>query len=100
MGEVMARPKKDREPRGRLRLYKSYMFTTKDPVIYELKTIIQDVYGRTDHKALKQIETDGGPSITCMDGWFKGDTRRPQSASIEAAGRALGYKRVWVRGNT
>jgi hypothetical protein len=31
-----------------------------------------------------------------MRSWFKPDgTRRPQNATIEAAGRALGKERVW-----
>jgi hypothetical protein len=34
-----------------------------------------------------------------MHNWFFGTTRRPQSATLEAAGRALGYKRVWVKNN-
>jgi hypothetical protein len=37
----------------------------------------------------------GGPTVSCMQGWFRGDTKRPQSASLEAAGRAVGFKRVW-----
>lgn len=86
-------------PRGPMRLYRSYSFKTKDPVIDELRTLLVDTYGRVGYKAYKQIEADGGPSITCMTMWFEGDTRRPQSASIEAAGRALGFKRVWVKNN-
>jgi hypothetical protein len=84
---------------GRLRLYKSYVFRNKDPVIDELRTIVNDTYGRVGYKAYKQIEIDGGPSVSCMNEWFEGDTKRPQSASIEAAGRAMGMKRVWVKSN-
>jgi hypothetical protein len=81
-----------------MRLYKSYMFRTKDPVIDELRTIVQDTYGKKlTSKHFKQIEIDGGPTEACMRAWFYGETLRPQSASIEAAGRALGFKRVWVK---
>jgi hypothetical protein len=82
-----------------LRLYKSYMFRTKDPVIDELRTIVQNETGdqRLRSKTLKVIESDGGPTVGCMQGWFRGKTKRPQSASLEAAGRAIGYKRVWVK---
>jgi len=82
-----------------LRLYKSYMFRTKDPVIDELRTIIQDATGdkRLDRKTLQGIEDDGGPTVSCMHGWFRGKTNRPQSVTIEAAGRALGYRRKWVK---
>jgi hypothetical protein len=80
-----------------MRLYRSYMFRNKDPVIDELRTLVNDAYGRVGYKAYKQIEADGGPSVTCMTNWFEGDTKRPQSASVEAAGRSLGFKRVWVK---
>jgi hypothetical protein len=82
-----------------MRLYKSYVFRNKDPVIDELRTIIQDETGdkRLESKTLKAIEEDGGPTVACMQGWFRGKTKRPQSASLEACGRAVGYKRGWIR---
>jgi hypothetical protein len=43
---------------------------------------------------LAHIEVDGGPSANTMRNWFKGKTKRPQNCTIEAAGRALGMKRV------
>jgi hypothetical protein len=82
-----------------MRLYKSYVFRNKDPAIDSLRTIIQDETGDKQLKTstLKQIEEDGGPTVGCMQGWFRGKTKRPQSASLEAAGRAVGYKRGWIR---
>ena len=81
-----------------LRLYKSYVFRTKDPAIDALRTVVQDVYGnKITHKTLKTIELDGGPTVSCMNAWFFGKTRRPQNASLEAAGRAMGYRREWVK---
>jgi hypothetical protein len=78
--------------------YKSYLFRTKDPVIDELRTLIEDSVGsRVKGKHLVKIERDGGPSASAMRGWFFGKVRRPQSAGVEATGRALGYKRVWER---
>jgi len=85
-----------------LKLYKAYNFRNKDPVIDELRTIIQDTYGtgnKATAKAMSVVVAAGGPSETAMRGWFYGKTRRPQSASIEACGRALGMKRIWVRVN-
>jgi hypothetical protein len=79
-----------------LRMYGAYLFTTKDPVTDELRTMAQDAHGKLTMKTLRQIERDGGPTAGCMAGWFFGDTKRPQSASVEAAGRALGHKRDWV----
>jgi len=81
-----------------MKLYGAYNFRTKDPVVDELRTLIEDQTGaRITRKNLKKIEEDGGPTTGAMAGWFMGKTRRPQSASIEAAGRAIGFKRKWVK---
>jgi hypothetical protein len=83
---------------GRLPIYKSYMFRDKDPAIDELRTVIADAMGeRVNKKTLKTITESGGPTKGCMSGWFFGKTKRPQNATLEAAGRALGYRRVWQR---
>jgi hypothetical protein len=86
---------------GPMRLYKSYMFTNKDPVIDEMRTLMQDEFGRgkISNKALESVEEMGGPTPGTIRNWFYGDTKRPQNASIEAAGRAIGMKRVWIRSN-
>jgi hypothetical protein len=78
-------------------IYKSYSFRDKDPVIDELRTLIQDSYGKINHSVMSTIQQDGGPTVSCMSNWFFGTTKRPQSATIEAAGRAAGHKRVWQR---
>jgi hypothetical protein len=83
-----------------MKLYKSYMFRDKDPAIDELRTVIQRASGginRLNNKTLTHIEREGGPTVTCMRAWFFGETKRPQNATLEAAGRALGHKRVWVK---
>jgi len=81
-----------------MKLYGAYNFRTKDPVIDELRTIIEDQRkARVHGKHLTEIEKGGGPTAGAMRAWFFGKTRRPQSASIEAAGRAIGYKRVWQK---
>ena len=80
--------------------YKAYNFKTKDPVIDELRTLMQDQFGRNDgvkHKALAAVHDEGGPATTTMRNWFHGKTRRPTSAAVEAAGRAIGFKRKWVK---
>ncbi len=75
--------------------YKSYMFKAKDPVIDELRTIMQS-NGGLNYTTFRKINEAGGPTMTTMNSWFFGATMRPQSATIEAAGRAIGHKRVWV----
>ena len=80
------------------KIYSSYMFKTKDPVIDELRTMTENHYGkRVNGNSLKQIEEAGGPSASCMRAWFFGKTKRPQNPTVEAAGRAMGFKRKWVR---
>jgi hypothetical protein len=85
-------------PRGRMRLYQSYMFRGKDPIIDEMRTMTQKLSEnrKLSNKILRQIENDGGPTVGCQRGWYFGVTRRPNNCSIEAAGRTLGKKRVWV----
>jgi hypothetical protein len=78
------------------KVYQSYMFKTKDPVIDELRSLTEQVFGRrVAGDALKEIEQAGGPSVACMRAWYFGKTKRPQNPTIEAAGRAIGFMRVW-----
>lgn len=81
-----------------LPLYKSYLFKDKDPAIDELRTVVEDHFKRrVNNKDLSAITDSGGPTAGCMGQWFFGKTRRPQNATLEAAGRALGYRRVWKK---
>jgi hypothetical protein len=78
--------------------YKSYLFRDKDPAIDELRNLFEKHNLRGDRltrKSLKEIETGGGPIVGTTSNWFFGSVKRPHSASLEAAGRAIGFKRVW-----
>jgi len=77
--------------------YRSYMFRSKDPAIDELRTIVGDTYGAINNKTLTATSKDSGVSVNAQRAWFFGDTKRPQSASLEAVGRSCGFKRTWVR---
>lgn len=66
--------------------YKSYMFKDKDPVIDKLRTLRADNSKMTE----KAIEEESGVKRGTSRNWFKGGTRRPQFASVEAYARALG----------
>ncbi len=82
-----------------MKIYQSYMFRNKDPAIDELRTEVQKVNGgsnRIAHAHLVEIEKEGGPTASTMRAWFFGKTMRPTNATIEAAGRAIGKKRIWV----
>ena len=65
--------------------YKTYMFKEKDPVIDQMRTIVQD-------SGMKQtaIHEASGVSTACMNAWFHGATRRPQFATVNAVARACG----------
>lgn len=83
---------------GRMPLYQSYLFRDKDPAIDELRTVVEDHFGqRVNNKQLSEIHASGGPTASCMGQWFFGKTKRPQNATLEAAGRALGFRRVWQK---
>jgi hypothetical protein len=69
--------------------YGAYTFRDKDPVIYQIQQMIGDT-------KVAHVAKAGGPSVACMRAWFNPrGTKRPQNATIEAAGRALGKERVW-----
>ena len=75
--------------KGTMKIYRAYFFRGADPAIAEVKAFVGG-------RSMSSIEKDGGPAATTMGNWFKGKTKRPQNATLEAAGRALGMKRVWV----
>jgi transcriptional regulator with XRE-family HTH domain len=72
-------------------VYKSYNFTEKDPIIDELRTVVQ-----ASGASYKQIHEDSGVSVATLWGWFSGETRRPQAASLNAVARALNHKLGFV----
>jgi hypothetical protein len=71
--------------------YKTYLFQNKDPVIDEVRTVVAD-------SGLSQadIESESRVRASTMSAWFRGKTRRPQNATIEAVLRACGKQRVIV----
>ena len=72
-----------------IKIYKSYSFRDKDPVIDQLRTMAKNT-------RYIDISLKSGVSTTTLYNWFGGTTRRPQSATVEAVGRALGFKRDWI----
>jgi len=80
------------------KLYSAYLFRGKDKAIDEIRTVVEDHFGhRVTKKDLTQIAADGGPTAAAMSGWFFGKTMRPQSATLEAAGRARANRRTWKK---
>lgn len=95
----MARKKQAKHADRGMRTYSAYRFTEKDPAIDAIRTVMQDHFGKRNlsHEDYAEIPENGGPSASTVKHWFEGKTKRPQNATLEAAGRALGYRRVWRR---
>lgn len=73
-------------------MYTTYKFRGQDPVLGELKTLFVEA----DLKQVELRKISGVSASTYYNWWVKRKTRHPQNATVEATGRALGMKRVWV----
>jgi DNA-binding phage protein len=71
--------------------YKSYSFVDKDPIIDEVRTMVNDSGAN-----YKWIEDHSGVTSATLYNWFNGKTRKPQAATLNAVARALGYKLGFV----
>lgn len=69
-----------------LKLYKSYSFRNKDPIIDKLRTVIKDENENHDN-----ISAKSGVSVQTLNNWFYGAVKRPQFATVMAVTRAMGY---------
>jgi transcriptional regulator with XRE-family HTH domain len=78
--------------KARVVIYRHYRFLDKDPVIDRLRTMMHDE-GLNEHKSAM---ISGLAPGTLMN-WFRGETRRPQFASIKAFSGALGYDMTFVK---
>lgn len=70
---------------GALRIYKSYMFRDKDPIVDAVRTVRQD-----KKYTYQEIEDKGGPKAQTVRNWETGSVRRPQFATVWAAIKAMG----------
>ena len=75
-----------------MKLYKSYMFVEKDPVIDIMRTVIQN-----KKASYKEIHQDSGVSVSAITSWFHGKTKRPQFATCQAVMKSLGHEFVIKR---
>ena len=64
---------------GALRLYQSYVFRDKDPIIDSMRTAFEDAGGSYGalHKTGRM-----NVSYSTVHNWFNGKTRRPQFATV------------------
>lgn len=71
--------------------YKSYSFIDKDPIIDEVRTMVNDSGAN-----YKWIEEHSGVTSATLYNWFNGRTKKPQAATLNAVARCLGYKLGFV----
>lgn len=69
-----------------MKIYNSYVFKDKDPVIYEVRDAIERA--GVSHN---EIERRSGVTSNTLFQWFHGKTQRPQHATVRAVLRAIGY---------
>lgn len=74
---------------GILKIYKSYLFREKDPVIDAVRTYRQD-----RAFTYKNIQEEGGPAAQTVRNWEHGKVRRPQFATVWASIRAMGGRTI------
>ena len=81
------------------RIYGAYRFSRQDPAISEMRALLQDHFGKRnlERSDYQEVSDNGGPSTSCVRAWLEGKTKKPQNCTLEAAGRAIGYHRVWQR---
>lgn len=68
-----------------MKLYKSYNFVGKDPVIDLVRGIVDE-----SKMSYTRLHVESGVSIGTVRNWFFGDTKRPQFATVAAIVRACG----------
>jgi|SRR4051812_29081826 hypothetical protein len=77
------------------RVYRTYSYIDKNPVIDRVRTILQDegVFTR-----LGIVHELSGVSASTLYNWFHGDTRNPQHHTTAAVITSLGYSEQYVKG--
>lgn len=67
--------------------YKSYNFVNKDPMIDQVRTIVQD-----SHMTYTAIADASGVNRSTISNWLDGNVKKPQAATFNAVLRACGFK--------
>ena len=77
-----------------LKLYRTYRYTDKNPVIQRVRELIED---ENLFKRLGIVHELSGVSYSCIHSWFHGTTRNPQHHTVAAVVTSLGYKEQFVK---
>jgi DNA-binding phage protein len=86
---MLARTKKS--PARTLRVYASYNFIDKDPIVDYTRTKVFANGG------LSKVAKASNVAATTLYGWYKGRTRRPQFATVAAVLLACGERTLDLR---
>jgi hypothetical protein len=76
------------------RMYRTYRYVEKNPVIDKVRTIVQD---EGLFKKLAIVHEISGVATTTLHNWFHGDTRNPQHATIAAVITSMGYEEQFIK---
>jgi hypothetical protein len=82
-----------------IKLYKTYMFRNKDPIVDILRTAMQSeakATGVSERKMQRMACELSGLSGSTPTGWFHGDVKRPQFATLNAFARAIDHELTLV----
>lgn len=80
--------------RGFLRLYRTYNYIDKNPVIDKIRTLVDD---EGLIKKLNIVHEISGVATTTLNNWFNGETKNPQHHTIAAVITSLGYEERFVK---
>lgn len=93
---MLSRPEKAN--RGSLRVYKSYNFVDKDPVIDYCRTkVFTESADKQYGGGPAKVARDSGVSPATLYNWFKGKTKRPQFSTVAAVLLACGESKLDLR---
>lgn len=73
---------------AKIRVYRTYNFIDKDPIIDRTRTVLQETLGDKFERRAARLS---GVSATTLGNWFRGGTRRPQFATVAAVLSSVGY---------
>jgi hypothetical protein len=75
-------------------LLRTYRFVDKDPVIDELRTLVND---EGLSKKLSIVATLANLHPSTVKNMFHGATKRPMNSTVMGIVTSLGYERKWVK---
>lgn len=77
------------------KLHRSYLFKDKDPIIDQLRTLVQD-----EGLTYSEVAEAAGITVQTLYNWFTGPTKRPQYATVMCVVRGMGYDLLITRSNS